>query len=60
MLSEMRMENKVIPRIRTGSRKSVKGCNKVDHGGDKIGFQKIILSTMSKAGWKQVGLTTGG
>lgn len=46
MLSEMRVENKVIPGIRIDSRKSFKNCNKVGHGGDKIGLQKIILATM--------------
>lgn len=46
MLSEMRMENKVIPGIRIDSRKSLKDCNKEGHCGDKIVPQKIILATM--------------
>lgn len=44
VLREMRMENKVVSRMRTVS---LKGFNKVGHGGDKSGFlfQKIILVT---------------
>lgn len=44
VLREMRMENKVVSRVRTVS---LKGFNKVGHGGDKSGFlfQKIILVT---------------